>query len=106
MIEFQYFDGCPNAALTLEHLNEALKSINMSEASLVLTEVPSPEMAEQLHFQGSPTILIDGIDIYTGRKPDSTNYTCRIYSFSGEKTGIIPKTFIEAALRKNVRSDS
>jgi len=100
MIEFQYFEGCPNAAKTLENLRSALKTVHIEESAIVLREVPSPEQAEALHFQGSPTILIDGIDIYTGKKPDSYNYTCRIYTFSGKKTGVIPQGFIEEKLRK------
>jgi|UniRef100_A0A7C3IJL1 hypothetical protein len=100
MIEFQYFEGCPNAAKTLENLRSALKAVQIEESAIVLREVPSPEQAEALHFQGSPTILIDGIDIYTGHKPDSYNYTCRIYTFSGKKTGVIPQGFIEEKLRK------
>jgi len=104
MIEFQYFDGCPNAAQTLENLKAALRTLNRTEANLLLREVPSPELAETLNFQGSPTILINGIDIYTGKEPDSFNYTCRIYNFSGKKTGIIPQTFIEEKLKEALLS--
>jgi len=101
MIEFQYFEGCPNAAKTLENLKAALKNFSIAESDVVIREVPSLEQAEALNFQGSPTILIDGVDIYTGKKPDSYNYTCRIYTFSGKKTGVIPQGFIEEKLRKD-----
>jgi hypothetical protein len=99
MIEFQYFDGCPNAAQTLENLKAALTALNIDESALALREVPSPELAEELNFQGSPTILVNGRDIYTGKQPDSFNYTCRIYTFAGKKTGIIPTEFIEEKLK-------
>ncbi|WP_304225960.1 alkylmercury lyase [Gracilinema caldarium] len=98
MIEFQYFEGCPNAVKTLENLKLAMKNLNIAESYLEIREVSTPEVAELIHFHGSPTILIDGVDIYTGNKPMSSNFTCRIYNFSGRKTGIIPQDFIESKL--------
>lgn len=57
-------------------------------------EVPDMETGEKVSFQGSPTILINGIDIYTGVKPEGVHYTCRIFQFGEERTGIIPSGFI------------
>jgi len=56
------------------------------------------ESATQYNFQGSPTILVNGIDIYTNTIPDSVHFTCRIYEFENKKTGIIPKDYIKQKL--------
>jgi hypothetical protein len=102
-IEFQYFDGCPNADGTLLNLHEAMTELGISENQLKMTEVPGIESAEELNFQGSPTILLNGMDIYSGGKPISFSYACRIYQFDGNQTGVIPKKFIREKLKEGLR---
>ncbi|TVR58310.1 MAG: alkylmercury lyase [Spirochaetaceae bacterium] len=99
MIEFQYFDGCPNAQATLENLNELIEEGLIDRGLLTITELSDLAAAERVHFQGSPTILVDGVDIYTGKRPTTMNYTCRIFDFDGLKTGVIGKEFIRKRIR-------
>ena len=101
MIEFQFFDGCPNAHKTLQHIREVLSELQHRDFALKITEVPDPESAQRMNFQGSPTILLNGVDIYTGEKPTSYSYTCRMYEFDGVQTGIMPNEFIKAKLEGN-----
>lgn len=98
LIEFQYFNGCPNADGTLQNLREVMEELGISNINLKLTEVPNLESAKTLSFQGSPTILLNGKDIYTGEEPMDFSYACRIYQFDGEQTGVISKEFIRAKL--------
>ena len=100
MLEFQFFNGCPNANGTLQNLREVMSELHISENSLKLTEVPSPELAERLNFQGSPTILLNGKDIYSGETPTNFSYACRIYEFEGKQTGVIPKEYILQKLKE------
>ena len=100
MIEFQYFDGCPNSEATLINLKQLINEGLIAREELKITEVPDMESAERLNFQGSPSILLDGVDIYTETKPESYNYTCRIYTIYGERTGILPKDFIQKQVEK------
>ena len=95
MITFQYFDECPNAKNTLDNLKEVLKELEIPEKEIEILEIPDLQKAEKFKFQGSPTILIDGLDIYLMQVPEGFSYTCRIYNFKGGKTGIIPKYFIK-----------
>ena len=78
MIEFQYFKGCPHYKATLNNLEELVNEGVISRNDLVISEMNNPVMAERYHFQGSPTILIDGVDLYTGEKPAGFSYSCRI----------------------------
>jgi hypothetical protein len=94
MVEFQYFKSCPNASETLDILLELKNELDIDDSEIRIVQVPDLESAEKLRFQGSPTILVDGIDIYTGSRPEGFSYSCRIYSFDGEQTGIIPKEYI------------
>jgi len=100
MIEFQFFDGCPNADDTLQNLREAMMEQHITTDHLKVTEIPDIESAKRLNFQGSPTILVQGKDITTGELPTGFSYSCRIYMFEGEQTGCIPKEIIAAKLEK------
>jgi len=100
LLEFQYFNGCPNADGTLQNLREVMEELGVTENHLKMTEVPGIELAKSLNFQGSPTILLDGKDIYTGEEPTDFSYACRIYQFGGEQTGVIPKEFIRAKVQQ------
>lgn len=95
MIKFQYFEGCPNAKISLDNLIEVKNELKLNDNEIQIIQVPDMESSEKLNFQGSPTILVNGIDIYTDTKPIGTNYSCRVYSFNGNQTGIIPKNFIK-----------
>jgi len=100
MIEFQFFEGCPNSKNSLDNLLEVTRELNINDDEISIIQVPDRESAEKNNFQGSPTILIDGIDIYTDSKPSGYNYSCRVYSFNGNQTGIIPKQFIKDNILK------
>jgi len=106
MMEFQFFDGCPNADSTLQHLHEVMAEQGISEINLKLTLVPGIESAKTLNFQGSPTILLNGKDIYTGEEPTDFSYACRIYQFDGQQTGVIPKEFIKAQVNEHLQNNS
>lgn len=100
MIEFQYFNGCPNSETTLNNLRELIKDGIIDEADLKITEVPDIDSAENLNFQGSPTILVNEQDIYTEKKPHSTNYSCRVYTINSIQTGVLSKEFIKKQIEK------
>jgi len=60
--------------------------------------VPDIDTAKRLNFQGSPSILVNRKDIYTGKESTGFSYACRIYEFGGERTGVISKGFIRETL--------
>ena len=99
MIEFQFFDGCPNCDDTLRNLHEAMMEQQIATDYLKVTEIPDVESAKRTNFQGSPTILLNGKDLITGQPPAGYTYSCRVYEFDGEQTGLIPKDFIAAKLK-------
>jgi hypothetical protein len=99
MIEFQFFDGCPNADDTLQNLREVMMEQHMNRDHLRITVIPDIESAKRFNFQGSLTILLDGKDITTGEWPSGFSYSCRIYFIDGEQTGYIPKKIIAAKLK-------
>ncbi|MFN4217403.1 MAG: alkylmercury lyase [Brevinematales bacterium] len=96
-IEFQYFEGCPNAQKTFENLMLLVEEGMIHQEEIMVVVIHDEEEAKRKHFQGSPTILIDGKDIFTGKKPEGFQFSCRIYTLEGKKTGILPADFIKKA---------
>lgn len=97
-VEFLYFDSCPSHKQTLENLKAALRETR-TKAELVLIKVDSPEEAESMGFQGSPSIRINGKDL-EGRN-DGVAFSCRLYNIGGKTTLIPSKEYIEGKLRQH-----
>jgi len=76
-IEVQYFDGCSHAALAIQ-LAERCKEEH-PDIELILTLVESVDDAARVGFRGSPTILIDGKDLFGDPVPDEPHLACRFY---------------------------
>jgi len=100
-IEFLYFEGCPSYKSTLLYLKEVIEEEKI-DANLELVLVESPEDAQQVGFQGSPSIKINGIDLED--KNDGFGFNCRLYSVDGELTGIPSKEFIKERLLSKLES--
>ncbi|SFE27787.1 hypothetical protein SAMN04487819_110114 [Actinopolyspora alba] len=78
-IELLYSADCPNWHIARAHLAEALEAVGNRTHELVLRAVGTDEEARALRFPGSPTIRLNGHDLF----PDtSRNYglACRVYS--------------------------
>lgn len=70
-----YFDGCPNWQVTDANLVTLAEELGFE---LERCQVDSDEDAQRLRFRGSPTVLIDGRDVFaTGDEP--IGLSCRMY---------------------------
>ena len=70
-----YFDDCPSWQTADQHLRALADELSFT---IERVEVTTPERAEQLRFRGSPSIHIDGVDLFTD--PDApVGLSCRIY---------------------------
>lgn len=98
MISFQYFDGCPHSKATLGNLERVVTELGIPSDQIQLVLVHDPEEAERVSFAGSPSVLVDGVDIYTGKPPAEASFSCRVFTFDGEQTGVIPEWFLKEKL--------
>jgi Domain of unknown function (DUF2703) len=94
-IEVLYFEGCPNHAPAVHRLKTVLRQAGLA-IELSEIEVTDESTAKTLHFFGSPTIRVNGLDI----EPDSrsvryTGFACRRYS-----DGLPSEEMIRTALRE------
>lgn len=78
MIEFFFWRDCPSHERALAMLREAMSERGIDESELRVIEVLTDDDADRLVFPGSPTILVDGVDIQDpGDQP--RGLTCRVY---------------------------
>jgi protein-disulfide isomerase len=77
-IEVQHFEGCPNSKEMIARVKTAITEFgNNIEYKEILVE--TPEEAERVKFRGSPTVLINGIDLENMPEPIEANLACRYY---------------------------
>ena len=75
-ITLLYFDDCPNWRVA----EERLAAIAAERADLKVTRhlVDTLEEAERVGFHGSPSILVDGVDVFA--EPGAgVGLSCRVY---------------------------
>jgi hypothetical protein len=77
-IEVLYFDGCPNRAEACHRTEVALAALGWGTAAVMTREMRTPEDTKGTAFDGSPTISVDGRDVFAGAAPTS-KLSCRIY---------------------------
>lgn len=71
-----YFDGCPNWKIADERLR--LLALERPDITVRRQQVQTSEEAERVGFLGSPSIQVDGIDVFA--QPGSpVGLTCRMY---------------------------
>jgi len=75
-IEFLYFDGCPNTPQLREYLEAALDQSNGSFKAVDLAQLPESDIRRGY---GSPTILVNGHDLFDMPQPATPTMSCRIY---------------------------
>lgn len=57
-----YFDGCPHWRTAEERLQRL--AIDRPDITIRRERVETPEQAEQVGFYGSPSIQVDGVDVF------------------------------------------
>jgi hypothetical protein len=82
-MEILYFDGCPTYLKAEKTLQGVLEEKGV-DAEVELVAINTAEEARELRFPGSPTIRVDGEDLFP--VPERAEYAlgCRIYAMPGE----------------------
>jgi hypothetical protein len=77
-VELLWWEGCPSHPETLADLERILREEGIS-AEVQRVEIESDEQARREHFPGSPTIRVDGRDIFPAEEGEPFSLTCRVY---------------------------
>jgi predicted Zn-dependent protease len=78
-LELLWWEGCPSTEKALTELRDALRDIGLGDAEIRMREIENDIEAEQTGFRGSPTILIDGVDVAGASADDQIGLGCRVY---------------------------
>lgn len=91
-----YFDGCPHWRIADDRLSQLQTELGFTMQKEI---VDTPEAAQARSFRGSPTILIDGADVFaTGDEP--VGLSCRIYQTPSGPAGAPTVDQLRAALSR------
>ncbi|WP_282004789.1 DF family (seleno)protein [Propioniciclava sinopodophylli] len=90
-----YFEECPNWKVADQRLSE----IASERPDVVVTHhrVETVEEAERLGFHGSPSILLDGVDVFA-EPGASVGLSCRIYRTADGSSGAPTMEMLRVAL--------
>ena len=72
-VELLYWEGCPSHPAALAQLREALGE----DVPIAVRAIETDEQAVEERFPGSPTIRVDGADLFPIDDPPSLS--CRVY---------------------------
>lgn len=77
-IKLLYFDDCPSWQVALKNMKQALLAEQLSE-TVTLVQIETNEQAQQEKFLGSPSIWIDGQDLWAEER-EIYSMSCRVYA--------------------------
>jgi hypothetical protein len=88
-IELLWWEGCPSHPQTLADLERILREEGIG-AEVRRVEIESDEQARRERFPGSPTIRIDGEDIFPPGEAEPWSLTCRVYRLRNGRVSPTP----------------
>lgn len=63
-VELVHIVDCPNTAITGANARAALDAAELAEVPIELVAIHTKAEAANTRFGGSPTILVDGVDLF------------------------------------------
>lgn len=107
-IELLWWEGCPSTERALSAVREALAELELDGAEVRMREIETDDDARAAAFVGSPTILIDGVDLVPAAAEEPIGLSCRVYRRRDGRISPIPdpddlgEALREAAEREEV----
>jgi len=96
-VEVLYFGGCPTYLEAERTVREVLAEESV-EADVELVAVDTDEEARKLRFPGSPTIRVDGEDIFPVPEWEDWRLGCRVYATPEGRKGCRAPEMVPAAV--------
>jgi hypothetical protein len=89
-VELLWWEGCPSTERALAAVREALTDLGLALDSVRTREIRSDADAHEAGFIGSPTILIDGVDLVPAAADEQIGLSCRVYRRRDGRVSPIP----------------
>ncbi len=104
-VQLLYFDGCPSYGVAVERLRQVLADCGLDDDP-ELVRVDTEHEARTLRFPGSPTIRIDGKDLFPIQGIGTAGLGCRVYRTPEGLSGAPTIEMITAALPPGMSSST
>jgi hypothetical protein len=78
-VELLWWAGCPSTDAAQAELERAIDDVGLSGVSVRRTEIDTDQKATARRFLGSPTILVDGVDVAGPATEEPIGLSCRVY---------------------------
>ena len=110
LVELLWWEGCPSTERALSELREALDDVGLGGEDVRMREIRSDDEAAAARFTGSPTILIDGVELMValGRvaEEEPAGLNCRVYARRDGRVSPTPDPLdVRDALRAAINAD-
>ena len=89
-VELLWWEGCPSTERALAAVRDALTDLGLDDAEVRMREVKTDGDARETGFVGSPTILIDGVDLVPAAADEPIGLSCRVYRRRDGRVSPIP----------------
>ena len=96
-VELLHIVDCPNTDIAETNARAALDALGLGGVPVELVTIRTEAEAASTQFGGSPTILLDGVDLFPTAPVRSL--ACRVYATGSGYAGAPTQEQIEAALR-------
>ncbi|HTU86622.1 MAG TPA: hypothetical protein VMF57_13660 [Solirubrobacteraceae bacterium] len=105
-VEIRWWEGCPSTDRALSAVREALAELGLGD-EVRMREVLTDDEAREAGFVGSPTILIDGVDLVPAADDEPIGLSCRVYRRRDGRISPLPDPddLREALLRAAERAE-
>lgn len=104
-IQFLYWEDCPSHEDGLARLRQVMAELGI-DTPVEIIEIETEEQAAHWHFVGSPTILIDGVDLVPPPPDARYHLTCRAYQLENGRISPLPSpSMIATALRRAAQAN-
>lgn len=105
-VEILTFSGCPTANITADLVLRLCGELGIKDP-ISFVAIEDEESAREVHFLGSPSVRINGIDVEEARQADQ-NYglACRLYSGKQGISGFPPDEQVRAALMHGMEEEA
>ena len=89
-VELLWWEGCPSTERALTAVREALTDLGLANVDVRMREIRGDDDARETGFVGSPTILIDGVDLVPAAADEQIGLSCRVYRRRDGRVSPIP----------------